>query len=371
MNLIADLVRELASVGLGLRKSQARSATRLTMELDGPDGLCAGQWHAEPADTLRAAAHLADEFGSRAVQVLADGHLLVQYAGADRRLPRLHGLVARPGAELVAHRPDRRAVVRLDSEQYVKVVRPGRTGDVVRPLTQGHPDGIRVPRVLHADDANGLVTLSAVPGQTLHQRLGEPDRADEALAAQVKQIGGAVRAWHEQGARTPLVVHDGAAETAGAYRWLEAAGQYGLLDPCHWRGRLAVAASRLSASPAELVVLHRDLHDKQVLLEDAGPIGLLDLDLAACGDPALDLANLLVHFELRALQGHCSDARARACAVALLEGYSPDPALLGRLGAYAAATRLRLAGLYCFRPAPPGLVDELVRRFDEDPVERL
>jgi aminoglycoside phosphotransferase (APT) family kinase protein len=108
-----------------------------------------------------------------------------------------------------------------------------------------------------------------------------------------------------------------------------------------------------------------------VLLEDTGPIGLLDLDLAACGDPALDLANLLVHFELRALQEHCSDARARACAVALLEGYSPDPPLLGRLAAYAAATRLRLAGLYCFRPAPPGLVDELVRRFDEDPVERL
>ena len=88
---------ELASVGLGLRKAQARSSTRLIMELDGPDGLCAGQWHAEPADALRAAAHLADEFGAAAVQVLADGHLLVQHAGADRRLPRLHGLVARPG----------------------------------------------------------------------------------------------------------------------------------------------------------------------------------------------------------------------------------------------------------------------------------
>jgi tRNA A-37 threonylcarbamoyl transferase component Bud32 len=370
MNLIATLVEELASVGLTMRKGQARSPVHLTMELEGSDGVSAGQWRAQAADTLRAAAHLADEFGARSVQVLAGGHLLVQHGGADCRLPLLHGLVAEPGAELVAHRPNRRAVVRVDPARYVKVVRPGRTGDVVRPLAQGHPDGVRVPRVLAADDETGLVVLSAVPGRTLHDRLAEHDRADEDLALQVKQVGAAARAWHDQGARAPLVVHDGAAETAGAYRWLEAAGQYGLLDPARWRGRLAIAASRLSGGPAELVVLHRDLHDKQLLLEDSGPVGLLDLDLAACGDPAVDLANLLVHLELRALQGHCSDARARACAVALLEGYSPGPALLGRLGPYAAATRLRLAGLYCFRPARPGLVDDLVRRFDEDPVER-
>ena len=370
MNLITTLVAELASAGLVMRKGQARGPGRLTMELDGPDGMCAGQWHAEPADTLRAAAHLADEFGTRAVQVLAGGHLLVQYGGADRRLPLLHGLVAQPGAELVAHRPDRRAVVRLDPERYVKVVRPGRTGDVVRPLTQGHPDGIRVPEVLDADDATGLITLSAVPGRTLHDLLADRDRADTELGLQVKQVGAAVRAWHDQGAHAPLVVHDGAAETAGAYGWLEAAGNFGLLDPTHWRGRLAVAAARLAGSPAELVVLHRDLHDKQLLLENSDPVGLLDLDLAACGDPAVDLANLLVHLELRALQGHCTEARARVCAAALLEGYSPGPALLGRLAPYATATRLRLAGLYCFRPARPGLVDELIRRFDEDPVDR-
>jgi hypothetical protein len=371
MNLISGLIAELASASLGLRKGQARGPGRLTLELVGPDGLCAGQWHAEPTDTLRAAAHLADEFGSRSVRVLAGGHLLVQYAGADRRLPLLHGLVAQPGAELVAHRPDRRAVVRIDPERYVKVVRPGRTGDIVRPLTQGHPDGIRVPEVLDADDDTGLVTLSAVPGRTLHDLLGDRDEDDRELGLQVKRVGAATRAWHDQGAHAPLVVHDGAAETAGAYRWLEAAGNFGLLDPAHWRGRLAVAASRLAGSPAELVVLHRDLHDKQLLLDGSGPVGLLDLDLAACGDPAVDLANLLVHLELRALQGHCTEGRARVCAAGLLEGYSPGPALLARLAPYATATRLRLAGLYCFRPARPGLVEELVRRYDDDPVDRL
>jgi streptomycin 6-kinase len=371
MNLIATLGQELASTGLRLRKAQPRGPARLVMELEGPDGTCAGQWHAEPSDALRAAAYLSDAFGSSCVQVLARGHLLVQHAGADRGLPLLHGLVAQRGAELVAHRPDRRAVVRVDRERYLKVLRPGRTGDVVRPLAQDPPEGIRLPRVLEVDDATGLVALSAVPGQTLHDRLAGDTRADEELAARVTQVGSALRAWHHHGTRAPLVVHDGAAETASAYRWLEAAGQYGLLDPAQWRGRLAVVASRLSGSPAELVVLHRDLHDKQVLLEDSGPVGLLDLDLAACGDPALDLANLLVHVELRALQGHCSDARARACAAALIEGYSPAPAVLARLAFYAAATRLRLAGLYCFRPAPAGMVDELVRRFDEDPVDRL
>ena len=369
MNLIGSLTDELATAGLRLRKAQVRDPGRLTMELHGPDGLCAGQWHESPVDTLRTAAHLCDTFGNASVQLLAGGHLLVQHAGADRMLPRLHGLVARPGATLVAHRPERRAVVRVDPARYVKVVRPGRTAAVVGPLARDGLEGIRVPRVLDVDPAAGLVTLSALPGQTLLERLGDRGRPDHELALEVKQVGAAVRILHDHGrdVAKPSAVYAGAEETEAAARWLEATERFGLLDPARWRGRLEAVGALLSPGPPELVLLHRDLHDKQVLLDGVGPVGLIDLDLAAYGDPALDLANLLVHLDLRALQGVCSDERARACSSAYLEGYSPDPAVLGRLGSHAAVTRLRLAGVYSFRPSPPGLVDHLLEHHDEVP----
>ncbi|WP_396134697.1 phosphotransferase [Cellulomonas sp. ATA003] len=58
------------------------------------------------------------------------------------------------------------------------------------------------------------------------------------------------------------------------------------------------------------MTVHRDLHDKQLLVDGSGGIGLLDFDLAAAGEAALDLANLLVHLELRVHQG-CARRLAR------------------------------------------------------------
>jgi aminoglycoside phosphotransferase (APT) family kinase protein len=53
--------------------------------------------------------------------------------------------------------------------------------------------------------------------------------------------------------------------------------------------------------------LHRDLHDKQLILDETG-VGLIDFDLAALGDPSLDLANLVVHLQGREAQGRCRDS---------------------------------------------------------------
>jgi aminoglycoside phosphotransferase (APT) family kinase protein len=148
---------------------------------------------------------------------------------------------------------------------------------------------------------------------------------------------------------------------AAAHKWLTAAAEFGLLDPAAWQEREAQAAGLLAETPPALALLHRDLHDTQIVLQDGEPVAFLDLDHATYGDPALDLANLLVHIDLRARQGLCSERRARMCATAVVEGYSPDPKLLRRLPAYAASTRLRLAGVYSFRETVPGLVDDLLR----------
>jgi hypothetical protein len=57
-----------------------------------------------------------------------------------------------------------------------------------------------------------------------------------------------------------------------------------------------------------------------------------------------------VHLEWRVLQGWCGAERAGTAASALLDGYRPTPAVVAGLDAYAAATRLRLACVYAFRP---------------------
>lgn len=362
MNLILTLVEELASAGLRLRKAQPRGPGRLSMELETRDGsVCAGQWHHDAVEAGRVATLVRDRFGADSATVLADGRLLVQHAGSDRRLPVLPRLVRRPGAVLVAHRPERRAVVRLGTERYAKVVRPGRTADVVAPLLLVRPDALRIPEVLSADDRRGLVVVTAVPGRTLLESLADPSTDDERLVADVKEVGAAMRQLHAHSSSLSRAVHDGATEVAAAHRWLAAAAAHGLLGLGTWESLLDRVAAQVPPPPDRPALLHRDLHDKQVVLATASPVGLLDLDLATHGDPAVDLANLLAHLDLRVRQGSCDADREARCTTALLEGYAPDQALVRRLAPYVALTRLRLAGVYSFRPAPAGLVEGLLR----------
>ena len=112
---------------------------------------------------------------------------------------------------------------------------------------------------------------------------------------------------------------------------------------------------------SRLAPVHRDFHDKQVVVQEHGGIGVLDFDTLSLGEPAVDVANALAHFELRALQGICSMAAARAAASAFLEGYAPDGATAMRLQPYLDATRLRLACLYALRPAWRQVPESLIR----------
>lgn len=365
MRVVCDA---LAAEGLRLRKADPRSHRLLCLEVSTEDDrTCAAQWHTDPCGSAQAADEVRSRFGDDSVRLTSKGHLVVQYRGADRTLLPLREIVERPGAVLVSHRPERRAVVRLGSHRYARVVRPGHTATVVSPLTEVRPHAVRVPVVLHADDSRGVVTISEMSGRTLHERLSDPSLSDEELATDGKQVGVAVRALHGHHARVSRLVHDGTAEMAAAQRWLIAAAAFGLLTPAAWREREEQVASLLAETPPALALLHRDLHDTQIVLQDGEPVAFLDLDLATYGDPALDLANLLVHIDLRARQGLCTERRARMCATAIVEGYSPDTQLLRRLPAYAASTRLRLAGVYSFRETAPGLVDDLLHpHFEKD-----
>ena len=241
----------------------------------------------------------------------------------------------------MAHRPERRAVVRRVDGAYVKVVRPEKTAQVAQAARAAAVPGLRVPDVIGVDEAAGTVTTAALPGRTLHQLLvhASPQAVPAATA-----LGRDLAVLHASPVPPAAAVHDGAAELAVLTRWEKLAGIHGVGRPVEAPDR------RLLQDAGPLVPVHRDLHDKQALVDGDGRVGLLDFDLAAAGEAALDLANLLVHLELRGLQGLASPALIRAVAEAVLEGYAPTAAVLARIPVYDAATRRRLVAVYSFRP---------------------
>jgi tRNA A-37 threonylcarbamoyl transferase component Bud32 len=323
-----------AAHGLVLRRAWPRDGGHLLLDLASPTGpSVAGQWFADQGRARAVAART----GAPAI---ADRGVVLQPAGADRRLPVLATLVHEPGAVLIAHRPERRAVVRRADGTYSKVVRTDRVAAEVRAALAARGIGLRVPEILDVDE-RGFFTTAALPGQTLHALLAA--RAPVVVAA-ARAVGAALAVLHAAAVPVGAPVHDGAAELAVLHRWERLARAHGVLADGPGGD-----CGLLGPSPA-LVPVHRDLHDKQVLVADDGTVGLLDFDLAAAGEAAMDLANLLVHLELRALQGVCPAGLARAAALSVLEGYAPSDAVVARLPVYEAATRRRLAAVYGWRP---------------------
>jgi aminoglycoside phosphotransferase (APT) family kinase protein len=154
------------------------------------------------------------------------------------------------------------------------------------------------------------------------------------------------------------------------HRWLERLRTF---DPSRYRSCQAEEHSvyrALAGSPSPPVLLHRDFYGKQALIDRQGRVGLLDFDTLAVGEAALDLANALVHLELRGLQQHCSPRTARTAAIGLLEGYRPGRQVRRRVQAYADASRLRLACVYAFRPPEAFTVSALLAQVGQPILEQ-
>ncbi|WP_053203457.1 phosphotransferase [Jiangella muralis] len=331
---------ELAVVRAWPRRDQ-----HVLLELATPSGeRLAGQWF---ADAVRRADVVAATSG--AIDVPAHG-VVLQPDGADRKLPALAGLVARPGSRLLVHRPGRRAVVLLDGDRgrcYAKVLPPGAEVALAGRLTAlaAALRGVaEVPRPLDRPLGDGVLAQSELPGPTLYEA-----GPSSGLLAGWERLGAALRRLHGTPPSTVAVTatHDAADEEAVTVRWLRAAAVSGLLPPVDVAGPLTELRT---GPPGPVGLLHRDLHDKQAVLQPGGRLGLLDLDTVAAGERALDVANVLVHLELRVAQEALTPSLARSARSAFLAGLDPDDATLARAPAYERATRLRLAGVYAFRP---------------------
>lgn len=357
LSLPADMAAHLGlSAGpLTLRRVWPQAPDHFGLEYRDVAGkVIPGQWVGEDAKfakIVKGTKRVAMASQSGTVITLPKLQILLQANGADRCLVGLSGLLDEPSATMVLHRPERRAVVRLERQgtvTFAKVVRPNRIHELasimlaVHALAAGH---FRVPPITDLDVKHGILYLAKLPGHSLNDLLAG------ATATQAAAVAGvALRQLHKLPVPSQAQPHTATAEMTVIEKWLE---RLRWLAPTLATPILALqpqVCAALVAADSPPVLLHRDYYEKQIFIGEDGNPGLLDFDLLASGEAALDVANALVHFELRASQGICTMAAAQRAQAAFLEGYQPTPIVQQRIQAYADATRLRLACVYACRP---------------------
>lgn len=354
-----------------------RPSGRLSLELLTEDGaVLAGQWIADATDRERIVrgtrAHAAHP-GHVAVGQARDsgggdaGSVVVQARGADRRLRALPSHLADGRGTLLVHRPERRAVVYRAGPvggEYLRILRPGRTADVVRvaelagALVADLP-AVTVPHVRTHVAADGLVVTSGLPGRSLRV-LGAAEEPSAVVGA--LRIGTLLRGLGRLTAPGRLPVRAAAAELAWLGTWLDRVAHH--LPRVH--GRLApalddVAEHLARATVSSPGVVHGDLHDGQVLVADDGGVAVLDWDTLAVGEAALDAGNVWAHAELRTILGQWPGGTATDMWDAVVEAWAPSRAELDRAAAYRRLALLRLACQYAFRPVHAHAVDTLAQ----------
>ncbi len=291
----------------------------------------------------------------------------------ERVLPDRRGL---RGARLstLSYKPMRRWVGLVEPEQGAPfVVRAYRLQDAaaaVAAVRALEGRGPRTPRLLGAELPLGLLAVEYLPGRPLQVA---PAREDD-----LREAGRALARLH--GLPCPGLPARTGSDDAAAVRATARQVAELLPDVADEVSRLAEQLTPLlSSGPETSVPLHGDFSADQVVVAATGQVGLLDLDRAASGHPALDLASFdaalsadeLVVGGLGARPAHLT--RELRAGYAELRPLPDDDAITVRT----AALLLRRAGEPFRRCAPdwPGRTRTLLSRVAEmldtrDPLGR-
>ncbi len=119
---------------------------------------------------------------------------------------------------------------------------------------------------------------------------------------------------------------------------------------------------RLDGLPdATEVLLHRDLHPDHLLWTGAR-LYLIDFDLAAAGDAAVDVGNLVAHLIELGLRRHQDASRLQPVADAFVDAYLRDAADVtsAAVDAWTMAALVRLAALSIELPGRGHTTDALM-----------
>lgn len=331
-----------------------RSLGHALLELDTPSGRRGAEWWSD--------ARQAHEAAEKIPSAQVVGGVLVHPRHRDAKLPRFAERLA-AGEQVVVHRPGRRAVLRGAGPQapFTKVTRRRRAVDAIQrheSVASAVGSSVRTAPLL--DHGEDWMSLGPLAGRSLLEMGRDGQISDPELAGAWHMLGRALRHLHHVTPdRAPglRARHDAAEEVATTHKWLDPVLAWGLL-PTTEEGRIEQLldplvhqdeSNRGDSRPTAL--LHRDLHDQQVLIADGQDHpALLDLDTAAWGEPALDVANVLAHLDLRVRQDLLTEWRAGAAREAFLGALAPDAATRSRAEAYRTAARLRLSAVYALRP---------------------
>jgi Ser/Thr protein kinase RdoA (MazF antagonist) len=266
-------------------------------------------------------------------------------------------------AELIRYKPGRRALILYhvrdgaNSRRLIgkmKASRPDvRTPDLHDALRAAGLDGrgphrVGVPRSHGRIDDLNLWLQEAVPGIPLTDLLipasdtAPSHRAGAALAQLHRTPVDTKRRWTMD---DEVGVLDRALDAARALM-PEAAQDIDIV----MSGARAIA-SRLGS--VQTCCIHRDFYSDQVLV-DRESVWLVDLDLCAKGDPAIDLGNHLAHVAELALRRYGCEEALAAHEVAFLAGYGsvapqPDAARVAAMRILSLSRHIYISTLFADR----------------------
>ena len=242
------------------------------------------------------------------------------------------------------YKPERRYVARIHAEDNSGLVLKLYTGPDyqaaqlnARVLESRGP--LRLARRLGRSNRHHILALEWLPGRLLEDIITLPEPEVEKVTA----VGVALAELHAQNPkRLKHLTHADEAKALFAVA-------KGIAFVCpHLAGHANDLVRRMSALIADEPVLdypiHGDFYAAQVLLA-GDAVAILDLDQAARGDPASDLATFVAHLESDAIRGHFDPDHVAPVQEALLKGYQAATRhfISARLQLYTAARLFRLA----------------------------
>ena len=221
-----------------------------------------------------------------------------------------HRLLGHATVQPLKHKPERRAVLRLDSggePQAVLKLYTLRGYESARRANRCFRSrgALRLAPDLGHSDRHRILAFGWLPGRLLSDAMLDPSFSSAGL----EPVGAALAELHAQDASD--LPHPSDTDIAAALL-AEAAKLGGLLPALAPRAR--ALAQTLAARRADTVTrdraIHGDFKAGQVLL-DGDTVAILDLDQAKQGDPATDLGMFIAHLERNVIRGQLTASGRR------------------------------------------------------------
>lgn len=295
----------------------------------------------------------------------ADHDLDLRVSPDDPDLPELERLLAGGSfvslgplhrVQLLGHRFGRRASLRAETlggrTVVLKLFTKKRAERHARTLEAvADPRAARTPNVLAVGRDLRTLALEFLPGRVLF------DHWNDVEPPELESVGEALRRLSEV-APWPSGIWTAVDELSTIRRFTDRLAHFDSSLANEIRTRSAQVPWKLrGAAP---VRVHRDLHDRQIVLSERTP-AVLDWDLAAAGPPEIDAANFVAHLQLRVLQKRLPAERLMSLRDAFLRGYLAGRSQPEVLAAWEQLSLLRLAAVYGLRPGQSGVARDLLR----------